>query len=194
MKTLYLVRHAEYDNSRNIIPGRLPVPLSQKGIVQSQKLAKYFFDKNITSIYSSAVKRCRQTSQIIAKNAGFDIKYDPRLLETLSAYQGYWGENKHKTGFHFFSHIHQLGGESFSQIQKRVVSFYKEIIEKEPHTCIICSHGDPLYLLYNYLKTEKMNQHSLSTSTPPDYQPKASIRPIIIDQSSIEIKQIIDLQ
>ena len=96
-KSIYLLRHCDYDNPKKILPGRLPVPLSSKGIEQANLLKEYFADKSIANIYSSAVERCKQTAQIIADNK-IPIIPDKRILETLSAYRAYWGENHDENG------------------------------------------------------------------------------------------------
>ena len=61
---IYLLRHCEYVNPNNIMPGRLPVELSEEGLNQAKRLRKYFMDKDIGMIYSSAVRRCKQTAEI----------------------------------------------------------------------------------------------------------------------------------
>lgn len=44
-------------------------------------------------------------------------------------------------------------GESLQEVEKRVIAFYQEIIQKHPgETVLICSHGDPLLLLKGYIK------------------------------------------
>lgn len=148
--TVYLLRHCDYDNPRNILPGRLPVSLSGKGISQANQLAKYFADKNIAAIYSSAVERCKQTAEIISQNQ-IPVIFDKRILETFSAYQGYWEDNLHEEGYHFFSHIPELGGENLKDIEVRVSNFWEEILPKTTGNIIICSHGDPLQVLYSHI-------------------------------------------
>ncbi len=149
-QTIYLLRHCDYANPRNILPGRLPVPLSPKGINQAERLQTFFADKSISTIYSSAVERCRQTSEIIS-NQTIPIVYDKRLLETFSAYQGYWGENQHEDGYHFYSHIAELGGETLSDLQNRMSNFWDEKLSHITGNVIICSHGDPLQVLYAHI-------------------------------------------
>lgn len=148
--TIYLLRHCDYDNPRNILPGRLPVLLSKKGVAKANQLAEYFADKNITTIYSSAVERCKQTAEIISQSK-IPVTFDKRILETLSAYQGYWGENLHQDGYHFFSHSKELGGENLNDIKNRMADFWNEIIPNLKGNIIICSHGDPLQVLYSYI-------------------------------------------
>lgn len=189
MFTLYLVRHAEYSNPKKILAGRLPLPLSKKGINQSKKLANFFSTKNIDTIYSSAVLRCQQTTEIIS-NHQIPIIYDQRLLESMSAYQGYWVMDSR----HFFGHRHQLGGESNQDIQNRMIDFYLSTKFKTGHSYIICSHGDPLYFLYQYFLDQPVLPELELDKPPfdyPGYQPKASIRPVKIDHHKFTILPLI---
>lgn len=150
MHSIYLLRHCEYHNPYNTIAGRLPVALSEKGKEQAEALKIFFADKNIGKIYSSAVLRTKQTPEIIASGT-IPIIYDPRLLETYSAYQGYWEKNRTSGGWHSFLHKDELGGEGLADIQKRMVSFWKEITSNLSENIIICSHGDPLLTLYSHI-------------------------------------------
>ena len=149
MRSIYFIRHCKYYNPNNIIPGRLAVELSQEGIKQANKLKQYFKDKNIEKIYSSKVYRCQQTSEIIADDK-INIEYDQRLLELFSATQG--GPmitDTRKLGEYVYKN--NLGGETLVEIQNRMISCYKDIVKKKENNIIICSHGDPLYLLYLHL-------------------------------------------
>lgn len=151
MSSIYLLRHCDYDNPRNILPGRLPLDLSESGKMRAQELAQIFKEKNIQRIYSSAVERCKQTAEIIS-DGKIPVLFDQRILETFSAYQGYWGENKTKDGFHFFIHRAELGGESLADIQVRMKSFWEDITNGLEENIIICSHGDPLQVLYSTIQ------------------------------------------
>jgi broad specificity phosphatase PhoE len=68
MIRLYLLRHAE--NRANITKEfssrKVDYPLTAKGVLQAQQTARYFFDKEIEAIYTSPLKRARQTAEIIA--------------------------------------------------------------------------------------------------------------------------------
>lgn len=154
MSQIYLLRHCDYDNPRNILPGRLPVELSEAGKERARELRDIFSDKKISRIYSSAVLRCKQTAEIVS-GGQIPIVYDKRLLESLSALQGYWEHDWN----HFFDHIDELGGETILDIKKRVVNFYEELVPKleADENVIICSHGDPLQVLYAHLKGLKFD-------------------------------------
>lgn len=179
MITIYLVRHGDYANPRGIIPGRLPVELSALGHQQVAKLHTYFKDKNINKIYSSAVLRCKQTAQGISQNQ-IPIEYDARLLETLSSYQGYWEID----WMQFFNIRQELGGESNLEIQSRMVHFFENTTFFDDNNYIICSHGDPLYFLYQHLANQPLLSDTVHEKNPPspeDYIPKGYVRPIVLD-------------
>lgn len=156
MITLYLVRHCEYDLSHGGLPGRLPVELSHHGMAQATLLRRYFKEKGIDRIYSSIVRRCQQTSEMISDKI-IPISYDERLLETLSAYQGFWYTGE-KDREYFYGLRKFLGGETYEQVYTRVAAFWDEISKKDG-TFVICSHGDPLFLMY---------LHSLGITCPDD--------------------------
>jgi len=155
MKNIYLVRHCKYENPDNMMPGRLPVPLSEEGKKQAEKIADYFTDKRIEKIVNSAVLRCKQTSKIIS-NGKIPITYDKRLLETTSAYQGYSFRDRKLEWHVFYRHTEELGGETLNDVQKRMISFWQELIKGSESRVIISSHGDPLYCLNAYLKKEPL--------------------------------------
>ncbi len=180
MHSIYLLRHCDYANPRNILPGRLPLELSEKGNVQAQQLKHYFRDKKIGKIYSSAVLRCRQTAEIISDSV-IPIIFDQRILETFSAYQGYWDENRHSKGWHAFSHKKELGGEGLVDIQKRMVDFWEEINKDVQENCIICSHGDPLQTLYAYIHHIPLldDNYNLPQS-PPGWLKKGEFAEIVL--------------
>lgn len=200
MKTIYLVRHCEYANPDNIYPGRLPLPLSEIGKKRAVKLHEYFLDKNISKIYSSSVVRCKETSNAISKGA-IPIVFDLRLAETLSAYQGYkvkgdLTDNNQWIEYH--SHVEELGGETFLDVRKRIVSFFEEVVKKNEGNIIICSHDDPLYTLFNYLIKEPLppiNIDILHTMEAKGSQPKGSVRPVIIeDKISFKPQELVVLE
>lgn len=189
MKTFYLVRHAQYANPLNILVGRLPVELSDEGVNEAKKLAIYFKDKQIDKIYSSPVLRCKQTSEIISSKK-IDIEHDLRIAETFSAFQGYWKMDWD----YFFNHSEEMGGESPQDISSRVTNFWNEVKNTSDKNVIICSHGDPLYLLYAKLAGTPLPTIREMYQIPEDeYQPKASIRTITVENNKISIGPIINL-
>jgi 2,3-bisphosphoglycerate-dependent phosphoglycerate mutase len=79
---LYCVRHGESTyNSLGRIQGQLDVPLSERGVQQSQAAAAALGQYPIGAIFASPLQRAFQTAQIVAEALGLEIHTDPRLME-----------------------------------------------------------------------------------------------------------------
>lgn len=189
--TIFLIRHAEYDNSRHILPGRLPVELSEKGKEQAKKMQKFFASKKIEKIFSSEVLRCKQTSEIISSGK-IPIVYDKRLLEVLGAYQAYWDEDPH----YAYWMRDSLGGELNRDVQNRMIDFWKNAGFETEKNYIVCSHGDPLYFLYLYLINGKLPEEvafGQKIVWPKIYLPIAGIWPVEKKDGEWKVGKIITL-
>lgn len=98
---------------------------------------------------------------------------------------------------HFLVHRAELGGEGAADICKRVDDFWTQVILKgadnngDNSDLIICSHGDPLYCLSQFLRgVGKMNDQDLYQLNDADYQPKVSLSAVIMEgQQVIKIDQ-----
>jgi broad specificity phosphatase PhoE len=75
MNTIYLVRHGENPANLNgeFSYKLVDYSLTPKGRLQAQQTAEYFREKNIHEIYSSPLKRTRETAQIIAQELGLTV-------------------------------------------------------------------------------------------------------------------------
>ncbi len=140
----------------------MPLELSEAGIKRAGQLKDIFKDKDISKIYSSEVLRCKQTAEIVA-DGKIPVIFDKRLLETHSAYQGFWDLNFDR----FFAHTQSLGGENIMEIQARMVDFYEELKKslKAEENIIICSHGDPLQTLYAHIYHLRFSNEKHLTET-----------------------------
>ena len=112
------------------------------------------------------------------------IRYDRRLLETFSAYQGYWVED----WAHFFTHIDELGGESNADIQQRIVNFFQSTNFVDGKSYILCSHGDPLFFLYQYLAHQPLLSQGTLDAPEDEYQPTGSVMIVRIDGNKATIE------
>lgn len=172
MAIIYLTRHTKYSNPNNIQPGRLPVELSEEGIKQANNLREFYRGKNVSRIYSSPILRCNQTAKIIA-DGKISIEFDVRLAETLSVAQGsVAAENWRKQ---LYSQVEELGGESEHDVQNRMADFWENAKFEDDKEYIVCSHGDPLLFLFQYLNGDEIYA-DLSVDEPEYYQLKGSVR------------------
>ena len=190
MKTFYLVRHAEFDRSRGVFHGRLPVPLTDEGIAHAERVAAFFKDKNITTIYASEVARCRQTAEIIQKVTKSPLVFDKRLLEILTVIQGMPMDEYFKDRDIRYTQVDRFGGETMRDVQVRMLDFFYDKMKSESSNLIICSHSDGLDFLYLALAKQ-----SLPASTKgldrAFHITKGGIRPVTIDGASITLEELI---
>jgi 2,3-bisphosphoglycerate-dependent phosphoglycerate mutase len=195
LKTFYLVRHAEYAPTETF-RGRLPLPLSAAGEEQARRLGQWFQDKGIKAIYSSAVLRCQQTSELMNRFLNVPIINDDRLLEDLSVMQGMPLKEYQQYADRPFTFQKELGGETPADVQRRIVNFWEEKIQSEDGNIIIVSHGDPLMFLYLALRQQGLPPtHDLVETRQEHsgewYQDKGSIRPVVIDGDKINIQDLV---
>jgi len=137
--------------------GNPPYELTELGRSQIQEKALQLKDKNIDLIFSSDILRTKQTAQIVAQELDLDIKFDQRLRDiNLGVFQG----KSMKQSWAFYNHdmekkftIAPPEGESWHDVKTRVLDLLKEIEEKySQKNILIISHGDPLWLLEDWIK------------------------------------------
>ena len=79
---LYLVRHGEsFANKEGIFQGQGDSGLTELGYMQARKVAKRLKDEDFDLIYSSDLRRARETAEEIAKFHSGKITFDERLRE-----------------------------------------------------------------------------------------------------------------
>jgi isoleucyl-tRNA synthetase len=131
-------------------------PLLEKGKKKIRKLVKKLKKEKIDLIYSSDSLRAKQTAEIVAKELSLEIKFDSKLRDiNLGVYKD--RERKEfrkdfpKTLERFEKKV--PGGESWSDVKKRMLDFIKGIDQKhKDKNILIISHGDPLWLLEGAVK------------------------------------------
>ena len=119
---------------------------------------------SIDAVYGSPMTRCQQTLQPLCNHTGLQYIIDERLREVdMPAYQDvdFSCDKRQYTD----DPIDSAHGESVKQVEQRVQSCLQDIISKHPgETVVICSHGDPLYLMRIYLHGTIYNK-----SLPKEY-------------------------
>ncbi|MEZ4156586.1 MAG: class I tRNA ligase family protein [Candidatus Paceibacterota bacterium] len=159
--TYYLMRHTEArHNVEQLIAAGEETnkentsELTEKGKTQAEKVAALIKKEKIDYIFASPYKRTKDTAHIVAEKVG--VKVIPldidRLKEieagvlswnTIENYHAFFGKKKDR-----FAKKPE-GAESWNDVRKRVMSFYKELEEKyKDKKILIVSHGDPLWILH----------------------------------------------
>ncbi|MGB6987522.1 MAG: histidine phosphatase family protein [Candidatus Aquilonibacter sp.] len=81
---LLLIRHAEAEPlrpSEALEPGEVDLPLTPRGLAQAAALSARLKQRDIAAIYSSPLRRTRETAEVLAQATGLVVTEDPRLRE-----------------------------------------------------------------------------------------------------------------
>lgn len=158
MTEMWLVRHGQTDwNLAGIYQGQSDIPLNETGIKQASELALKLKGKHFDAIYSSDLKRARQTANIIAEQVGAPIFIDPRLREIR---QGIWEgmkieevKKKYAPDFNRDSEFINIpraeGAESLAEVITRMVESANAIHNQHNGSrVLLSSHGLAVAVLY----------------------------------------------
>lgn len=85
-----MVRHGETDwNRERRFQGRADQPLNEAGRGQARELAELLRDESVSAVYTSPLRRARETAEILAKDFGLRPQPLDALLEIdVGAWEG----------------------------------------------------------------------------------------------------------
>ena len=155
MGSIIFLRHGQAkNNTERVLAGRTPgVPLTEKGIDQAEKAAKFLEDMNVSAIYSSPIQRAKNTAEIVGKHNSIDVTIDDRLIELdMGKFTGMpYDEifSSHGNVFMKFYkgelEIAHNGVETFADVKKRVLGIVDHVIENHPdENVVLVTHMDPI--------------------------------------------------
>jgi len=153
--SIIFLRHGQAkNNTERILAGRTPgVPLTEEGVEQSEKAAKFLEEMNISAIYSSPIERAKNTAEIVGKHISTDVRIDDRLIEldmgkfTGKPYDEIF--SSHGNVFMKFYRgeleIAHNGVETFEQVKKRIRDMVDHVIDNHPdENVVLVTHMDPI--------------------------------------------------
>ena len=148
---IYLARHGQvvgHDEFR--YHGHFDVALTEKGVLQSDRLSSFLADKEIKAVYSSDLQRSVIGADKVSTALGLNFTQVSELRELhLGRWEGLTRAEAIKKfpaddGFTFqdLAHSKIEGGESLTDLSARVMPAIEEIIKenKGEHVCIV-AHG-----------------------------------------------------
>jgi probable phosphoglycerate mutase len=151
--TVLLVRHGTTPTTGKLLPGRAPgLHLADEGVRQAQRAAERLAElKRVDAIYCSPLERARETAAPIGAALHLRPKVDRGLLECdfgdwtgaelkqLMKLPEWRTVQKAPSTFRF------PNGESFTEMQVRVVTALDRLRAQHPGGTIVCvSHADPI--------------------------------------------------
>ena len=177
------VRHGESQaNIKHEISNRgLRAGLTRKGREQAVTLANRLRDFPITHIYSSPLLRAIETSVIIAGKLRLDYEvadalreYDCGILEGRSDDAAWksWQELYDAWAIHRRTGYRVEGGESLADVERRFVSFIRNLTEQYGHAGVnlLCVGHGGLYRLMLPLILRNLDKESTSTQRGFGYE------------------------
>jgi probable phosphomutase (TIGR03848 family) len=154
---VFLVRHGQTPTTGKVLPGQAPgLHLSDKGRAQAERAAERLgaLVPAPTAIYASPIERARETAAPIARALGLRVRtnrglldcevgeWEGKSLRVLARKREWRTVQSWPTGFRF------PGGESFGELQARVVDTVLSLAAAHPGERIVCvSHADPIQLV-----------------------------------------------
>lgn len=137
MLKLILVRHGEtpWNEARRVQGSGSDTELSEKGRLQAQCLARALRGEPVAAVYSSPLRRARQTAEAIAAVSGLRVALEPDLREIAAGdlegrpLEGLGGAlGRFMVPGEDGSIPHLPGGEGLEELQVRAWGAVREII------------------------------------------------------------------
>lgn len=152
LTTVILVRHGQTPTTGQVLPGRTPgLHLADKGIGQAEAAASRIAELSVTAVYSSPLERAKETAAPIAKAVGVRPRVSRGLFEcdfgewtgqelkALMKLPEWQTVQRAPASFRF------PGGESFSEMQHRMITTLDTLRDEHRGKTIVCvSHADPI--------------------------------------------------
>lgn len=191
-----LVRHAVTTATGRVLPGRAPgLHLSEDGQREADGLARRLASlPRIGAVYSSPLERTRETAAAIARALGLSVRIEPGLLEgdfgrwtgkslaRLRRSAAWQAVQRHPSGFRF------PGGESFVEMQSRMVGAISRLVAAHPgQTIVAVSHADPIKMALNHAIGAPLDAFQRIVVTPASVSAIAygSLEPTVLALNSV---------
>lgn len=137
---IYLIRHTKTDTQKGLCYGQTDVELAENFLADSREILKRL--PEVERVFSSPLSRCTRLANLISD----DVMLDSRLLEVNfgdwenvpfseieSESLKHWTEN--------FVTLAPPNGESFTDLCRRVESFWQDLIQLENERIFIVTHA-----------------------------------------------------
>ncbi len=151
--TILLVRHAQTPTTGKVLPGRARgLHLSPAGHEQAERAAERIAElPHVDALYTSPLERARETAAPIGRVTGHKPRVERGLLEcdfgdwTGASLRRLMRKREWATVQRAPSSFRFPGGESFTEMQLRMVTTLERLRDAHPGGTIVCvSHADPI--------------------------------------------------
>lgn len=150
VRNVYIVRHCQpiIKNGIHICIGKKDISLSKRGKEQAGQLADYFSNRHINHIYSSHLKRAKETAQLIAGN-NYEVVTKDNFSEldvgkwdglTFHEIKQKYPEEYEERGKDLENYVVE-GGESMALCRTRAMDELNKTIDESKGDILIVTHA-----------------------------------------------------
>ena len=176
MNTFYIARHGETENNRaRRLSGWVDTPLTENGLLPTEKVITKLAKVRIDGIYSSDVGRAFITAYVIARKLDFtdeikrlsglrEVNYgDATNMLSAEAYELYPGLDSD-------TNYTPPNGESLAQMQERVFITLNELDKAHANANLLlaCHSGVMAAIRASHIGQD-FGEHNISEAYPHDY-------------------------
>lgn len=156
MTTLLLARHGESDwNRARRWQGHADRPLTERGRAQAAELAARLAEIPLDAVYSSDLRRARETAAAVAQTHGIEVDEVPDLREVdVGSWEGLTRDEAERRFPDAFRRwlAGRTGwddGETYPEMSRRVIAAVDRIAaENDGGRVLIVSHGGPIRAIH----------------------------------------------
>lgn len=181
---MIFLRHPTPDVAPGICYGRSDLDIAEIGHGQIENALKT--TPEFRRIFASPATRCRKLAVSLAERAGIEPVFDERLWEMhMGDWEGLaWSEIDRGASEHWLAdpvNRPTPNGESFRDLQDRVVAAVGELLENDPwHTAVVC-HAGPIRAIQ--MAWNGITFREAFAQTPPYSEPIRLVHPDWSDKS-----------
>ena len=176
MTSVYLARHGQSDwNAAGRWQGHADRPLTALGLRQATELAEELAGVPLDAVYSSDLRRARETAEAVAAPRGLTVV---ALRELREVDVGSWsGLNRAEAKERFPQEFRRWAdgghgwddGETYEHMAARVVAAVRRIAAGHPAgTLLVVSHGGPIRALHAVAAGLDVSEHRRLTPVEPN--------------------------
>jgi 2,3-bisphosphoglycerate-dependent phosphoglycerate mutase len=152
LTTILLARHGETDwNREQRFQGHADPPLNEHGKAQARELAETLADEPLDALYSSPLRRARETAEIVGGRLGLAVELKGGLREVdLGSWSGLTRTQVEELFPEGFRRWLDYGpgwddGETYEQMGGRVVATLHELAAAHPEgRVLVVTHAGPV--------------------------------------------------
>jgi alpha-ribazole phosphatase len=156
MATLYLLRHGAIEgNSEKRFVGQIDVPLSEKGRQQAKLWHQRLKEDEFSMIWCSNLQRTRETAAIVCPGERHNMRFMTDLREiNMGSWDGVPMAQIRKECNELWrargediSGFRPPGGESFTDLQQRIVPVVENIVGQAEEKVLLITHAGVIRVL-----------------------------------------------